>query len=126
MIEPKIPTLVKKVQLALYHKQPIPPEIIEDVLTKYPQYFSKEVEKRKAWASIPESVKEAYTKDWTANHVKLFSDFDKKAKYLSLSINPKLEEQKLQKEYDQLRLKEIVVEKKLHRKYYEKHGVRYE
>lgn len=122
----KIPTLVKKVMLALHHKQPIPPEIIEDVLAKYPQYFPEEVAKREAWAKVPESVKEAYTKEWTENHAKLFTDFDKKAKYLSLSINPELEEQKLKMECDQLRLKEIVVEKKLHRKFYEKYGVRYE
>lgn len=126
MRESKIPDLVKKVQLALHHKQPVPPDVIDRVLTLYPDYFPVEAARRKAWDKIPQSVKDSYTKEWNENHDKLFRELDIEVKNLRFDKNPEAKEKQLSSRHQQLRLKEIVFEKKLHRKHFEKYNLKYD
>lgn len=87
----KIKSLGKQPPLVLFVKgmamigQPISYKTWEEVMTKYPEYFPEEVERKRKWDAIPASVHKEY---WDQPEAQLFPDSQEIKKYEAI-IGPR-------------------------------------
>ena len=117
-----IPDKVLYVQMCASLGHPIGIRLYEETITEYPEYFTREVEIRKKWASIPEEVHEQHRNELNNFRSELWKDSPPPGGIMS-AINNDENYQKWSKSYEERRPLEIKKEEELHKKYYSKYGV---
>jgi hypothetical protein len=118
----------KKIQwlyMMAYAKQPVGASIFDKVLEEYPEYFPDEIEARRKWAAVPESVNDAYWQEWKSMHDEVFRALPKNNGGILYWIDHPEEFKEWNRIYAQCRKVEIVREKELHQKHYAPYGIEY-
>lgn len=61
------PYIIKHLYIAGHHKTPISRNLFEKAINEHPEYFTEEIERRRKWASIPQSVHDEYDLEFNAH-----------------------------------------------------------
>lgn len=118
----KAPAIVQFIWAAKISNTPIGYSTFEKAVEEHPQYFPEEIEYRKKWASIPQSVHDEYEKERKEIHLKCF-ELLPESKGISGWINDIEGYNEWSRIYDECSKKEEPLLKKLHKKYYSKYGI---
>lgn len=118
----KIPNKVLWLKMCGIRNIPVGAGFYNEVLEEYPEHFPVEVERKRKWEAIPQSVHDAYWKEYRMFHEALWKDVPLDGGLMS-AINNTPEYQAYQKDFERLRPLEEAKEKELHKKYYSQYGV---
>lgn len=118
------PLTVREVYFSVIVGMPVSASKYKQAINNHPQYFPDEVEHKRKYDLIPQSVHDAYLKELQETIGVIHADLPKTGGWLSL-INNSGESDKWHSEYDKIRKKEKAELKRLHEKYYSKYGIKY-
>lgn len=68
------PPKIRSIYFLAITKTPMGSGLIESAIKEHPEYFPDEVEHRKKWSLIPQSVHDDYWKEWRALEEKVYAD----------------------------------------------------
>lgn len=122
ILDPNVPHEVHYIHMMAYMGIPIGASFYEGVIKKYPDYFPDEIEHRRKWDSVPQSVHDSYWAEYWAFHEELWKD-EPKSQGILAEINKTEGQVSFHEAYDRLRPIEKKKEKELHKKYYSKYGL---
>lgn len=105
------------------HKIPFSGERIKFLHTTYPQYFDEEMEYRRKWDAIPQSVHDNYEKEYS-KLMELFFRHPPNKGMLHWMYHPE-EFAAYNKESEKHRESKERMRKRLHEKYYKAYGIKY-
>lgn len=109
-------------RMALFN-QPVSNSYFEETVKLYPDYFPDEVEYRKKWDLIPQSVHDAYNSEMQI----LRNEMYKKLTPVTTGIFALVKDSDVLEEwgkfYDECRRKEIPLAMELHKKHYGAYGI---
>lgn len=117
------PPLIQFIYAASIAKQPIGSGVFNEALEKHPEYFHEEVEHRRKWALVPQSIKDSYFNDVLKMEEILEKDVPHKRMGIMWCIdNPdKLNERQIA--LDKIELERKGLKKELHDKYFKQYGL---
>lgn len=118
----KAPTEVQFLYLRAVAKEPVGSKMIEDAMRDHPEYFPDELEHRRKYALIPQSVHDSYMEEWSALQKEIYKDLPKSRGVLEWFDYPEeyAEWNRIWKIcYDKAK----PLEEALHKKYYSEYGI---
>lgn len=122
----KAPARVQFLYTMSMMKQPVGRQMVEDAMRESPEYFPDELELRRKWALIPQSVHDEY---WIAKeklHAEIFKDMPPSKGILGwITDNDTEGYQKWNEAYQKCRDIERPLEKELHEKFYSEYDIEY-
>ncbi len=116
----KSPGLIQHIFVAGICNRPIGMSLYEEAIEKHPEYFPEEIEYKKKWDAIPQSVHDEYWKEYWEKDKEIKKDLPE-ATGLVGAMNNDDYHQALKKTYparDKMR-------NNLHKKYYSKYGIKF-
>ena len=119
IFDPSVPHEVLYIHTMAYMGIPMGMSFYEETIKKYPDYFPDEIEHRRKWDSIPQSLHDAYWSEYWAFYEELWKN-EPKSKGILAAIK---DQESFHEAYDRLRPIEKKKEKELHKKYYAKYGL---
>lgn len=115
----KAPKIVQSIYVLTLLNQPVPGSVMNEAMERYPDYFQEEIQYKKIWEAIPQSVKDAYFDELHKALAHSFPD----NKGILYWINHQLEFQEYQKKYEEIRKQNEQIRKDIHKKHFEKYGL---
>lgn len=116
------PALIMHIYRNAMCKIPMGASLIERGMKEHPEYFPDEMEHRRKWEAIPQSVHDEYWKERTAIHTKVFKNMPGSKGILGWANDPE-GYLKWSKQWEKCRKKELPLIEKLHNKFYSKYGI---
>ena len=116
------PSAVQYIHMMGTINQPIGCSFFDETVAKYPEYFPDEIESKRKWDLVPQSVRDTYWKEYWEFREKLWENEPKPVGIMGCVNNTK-EYKKWAKAYKRLRPLEKKKEKELHEKHYSKYGI---
>lgn len=105
-------------------KQPTGSEMIESAIKEHPEYFPDELEHRRKWALIPQSVHDKYWEERSALSSKMFIDMPESKGILGWIDDP-TGFAEWNKKWKECYEKEKPLAEALHNKYYAEYGIKW-
>jgi hypothetical protein len=105
-------------------KEPVGSQVIEEAMSENPEYFPDELEHRRKWALIPQSVHDEYLAEMQKLRTECYKDLPP-SKGIIFWVENSDDYNKWNEAYKKCREIENPLEKKLHKKYYGKYGIDY-
>lgn len=120
----KAPSRVKFLYMMAIMKQPVGSKMIEEAIKDHPEYFPDELEHRRKWASIPQSVHDEYWEEWQKLDKEVYKDLPP-----SNGIIGWLDDREGYENWNKVRKRCYdagqPLFKALHQKYYGQYGIEY-
>ena len=120
----KAPVIIKVLQVLAATKQPIGMGTYEKAMREHPEYFVDEIEHKKKWNLIPESVHDAHDKEWIVLQNKVTGEYPNSKGLLYWLDHPK-EMDGNYKACEGVRNRYKPQFKELHDKYYAKYDIEF-
>jgi hypothetical protein len=123
-LEENIPAEVLFIRYASVTKYPLGLSFVQDTITKYPEYFPEEVEYRRKWNLIPQSVHDEYWEKSEIIREECFKDLPPSLGILGWMENSGSFEN-WSRAYDIGRKKSLPLLKDLHNSLYKEYGIEF-
>ncbi len=120
----KAPSRVQFLYWMAFSKQPVGSQMIEDALREKPEYFPDEIEHRRKWALIPQSVHDEYYAEKEILHNICYKDMPPSKGILGW-IRDGNGYKEWNDAYNKCREVEKPLAEALHKKHYEQYGIEY-
>lgn len=118
------PAVVQFIYMAATQKIPVGGEMIDEAISKHPEYFPDELDHRRKWELIPQSVHDEYFKECEKLRTDCYKDLPPSKGILGWMNDPEGFEQ-WNIAYQKCREIEKPLAAALHEKFYGKYGIKY-
>lgn len=117
------PAIVQFLYIRAIYKEPVGSQMINEAIENHPEYFADEIEHRRKWASIPQSVHDEYWNEWNKMNKEVFKDMPPSKGILGWIDDPKgyKEWNGAYRKFAPIRDR---LERDLHEKYYSPYGLK--
>lgn len=120
------PAKVQFLFMASMNNQPVGGKMIDEAIAEHPEYFPDEVEHRRKWALIPQSVHDNYLAEREVLRKKCYKDMPPSKGIIGWVMDESKDDyNSWQKDYDKCREVELPLAEALHKKYYSQYGIEF-
>ena len=122
----KAPSKVKFLYAMAVIGQPVGSQMIEDAIKESPEYFADELEHRRKWALIPQSVHDEYWDEIEKVRKEVYKDMPPSKGIIGWAMDEDITVfEKWHEAYRKCREIEKPLSEAIHKKYYGKYGIEF-
>lgn len=122
----KAPSKVKFLYTMAIIGQPVGSQMVEDAIKESPEYFPDELDRKRKWALIPQSVHDEYWSEREKMREEVYKDMPPSKGIIGWAMDEdRTGFEKWQEAYRKCREIEKPLAEAIHKKYYEKYGIEF-